>query len=64
MTSNAHNFGANFNPDNLNSEIQYDRMKAYPNTKLYNVRIKNEFIVSVDIVHVIALRAFVFLYRL
>ncbi|XP_064396433.1 retinol dehydrogenase 12-like [Halichondria panicea] len=37
VTSNAHNFGANFNPDNLNSEIQYDRMKAYPNTKLYNV---------------------------
>ncbi len=41
VSSGAHRrgFGATFNSDNLNSEIQYDRMKTYPYTKLYNVRI-------------------------
>ncbi len=41
VSSGAHRrgFGATFNSDNLNSDIQYDRMKTYPYTKLYNVRI-------------------------
>ncbi len=41
ISSGAHRggFGVTFNPENLNSEIQYDRMKTYPNTKLYNVRV-------------------------
>lgn len=29
-----------FNPDNLNSEIQYERLKIYPISKLYNVSLK------------------------
>ena len=38
VSSGAHRrgFGASFNPENLNSEQQYDRMKTYPCTKLYN----------------------------
>ena len=38
VSSSAHRaFGAAFNPDNLNSEIQFDRFKAYGDSKLYNV---------------------------
>ncbi len=39
VSSGAHRrgFGTTFNPENLNSEIEYSRMATYPNTKLYNV---------------------------
>ena len=37
-------YGAVFNPENLNSEQGYDRMKTYSCTKLYNVSIWNQLI--------------------
>ncbi len=39
VSSNAHRQAAPFNAENLvvKEEANYDRLKTYPNTKLYNV---------------------------
>ena len=36
VSSNTHSW-ATWEPDNLNAERDYGRMKAYPKSKLYNV---------------------------
>ncbi len=51
VSSGAHRrgFGVNYNPENLNSEIEYNRMATYPNTKLYNVSSSIATMVNVSI---------------
>ena len=36
MSSQGYNYGI-FDPNNLNSEVEYNRLRSYSNTKLYNV---------------------------